>query len=108
MKDPLEQLRQAVLDLMGKLQRAGVMISILEKRVSRLEKRLDSDTYQTHTKNVLSKTEAGQIGGRKRAEKLSAKRRSEIAKKAVEARWEKQRKKSLPEKLPEPNGESTT
>jgi len=31
----------------------------------------------------------GKIGGRKRAEKLSAKKRSEIAKKAAAARWQK-------------------
>jgi hypothetical protein len=32
---------------------------------------------------------AGLVGGRKRAEKLSVKRRSEIARKAAEARWRK-------------------
>jgi hypothetical protein len=35
---------------------------------------------------------AGSIGGKRRAEALTAKRRSEIAKRAVAARWAKQRR----------------
>ena len=35
---------------------------------------------------------AGQVGGKVRAEKLSSKRRSEIARKAAAARWAKAKK----------------
>jgi hypothetical protein len=42
----------------------------------------------------------GQIGGRKRAANLSAQERSEQARKAVQARWAKQAKKT-------PKGKST-
>ena len=37
----------------------------------------------------LSKREAGKKGGRNRADKLSRKRRTEIAKRGAQARWEK-------------------
>jgi len=35
----------------------------------------------------------GKSGGKARAEKLTAEQRSEIAKKAIRARWDKQKKK---------------
>jgi hypothetical protein len=38
---------------------------------------------------VESGRKGGKIGGKKRAEKLTPERRSEIAKKAAQARWEK-------------------
>ena len=40
---------------------------------------------------VPARAGGGHIGGRKRAKQLSATRRSEIAKKAAEARWERQK-----------------
>jgi hypothetical protein len=38
--------------------------------------------------------EKGKAGGKKRAKRLSAKRRSEIARQAVEARWKKQKREA--------------
>jgi hypothetical protein len=37
--------------------------------------------------------DAGRIGGKRRAAKMTAKERSEAARKAVQARWAKTRKK---------------
>ena len=55
-----------------------------------------SDEYEVHEKNpaaVALGRLGGLNGGKARAKKLSPKRRSEIARKAVEARWKKQKAK---------------
>jgi hypothetical protein len=44
------------------------------------------------SKKELTASEMGRMGGRKRAEVLSAKRRSEIAKIAAKVRWSKRDK----------------
>ena len=52
---------------------------------------VDEATSEKEQEPVSQQTEAGRLGGLKggkaRAKKLSAKRRSEIAKKAAAARW---------------------
>jgi hypothetical protein len=49
---------------------------------------------------VTMGAEGGKIGGKARAEKLSPERRSEIARNAVAARWEGERKKKAGRKGP--------
>ena len=44
-------------------------------------------------KNEMTVSELASLGGKARAKKLSKKRQVEIAKKAINARWEKHRKK---------------
>jgi hypothetical protein len=58
-----------------------------------MAEKTEADSEPVMTDEMMRKAAAafgsrgGKIGGRRRAEKLSAKRRSEIAKKAAEKRW---------------------
>jgi hypothetical protein len=49
-------------------------------------------TTMSPEERVQFASAGGLVGGRARAEKLSSKRRSEIARKAAEARWAKTKK----------------
>ena len=55
-------------------------------------------------KGSLTVAEAGQRGGEARAEVLSPERRKEIARKAIETRWAKQRKTKAAAKTPAKKG----
>lgn len=57
-------------------------------KVMRIATGEDEEEYTSDGKNKAA-AELGRLGGKARAAKLSKKQRSEIAKKAAQARWQK-------------------
>jgi len=58
-------------------------------RVAKIATGEAQERYEGPTEKSAAAIELGRKGGRKRAEKMSAERRAEIARKAAEKRWGK-------------------
>jgi hypothetical protein len=66
----------------------------LAKQIAEIATGQKEDTVSEHKKNpaaVALGRLGGLVGGKARAEKLTAKKRSDIAKKAAQARWSKKK-----------------
>jgi hypothetical protein len=60
-----------------------------EKRPAKIATGEEAEKFEGPREKSAAATELGRIGGRKRAEAMSAERRAEIARKAAESRWKK-------------------